>query len=89
VGVLEGSHEEPDELVDCARLAQWGVVCCAEGQVADETNDGLHQRPPGGWMQQLDNHLQTVVEAHGVLGHLGLNMAGGKMTKGAHLRKIK
>ena len=34
-------------------------------------------------MQQLDHHRQAVVEAHCILGHLGVLVTGGQMTQGA------
>lgn len=34
-------------------------------------------------MQQLHHHRETIVEAHGILGHLGVLVAGGQVTQGA------
>lgn len=84
VCVLECPHEQADELVDGARLSEGGVVSGTKGQVADQANDSLDQRPPWWWVQQLDDHLQAVVEAHGVLCHLGLNVARGQVAQSAN-----
>ena len=46
VSVLEGPDEEVDEPGDGAVLAEGRVVGRAEGQVADQSDHGLHQGPP-------------------------------------------
>ena len=37
-------------------------------------------------MQQLDHNGQAVVQAHGILGHLGVLVAGGQVTEGTDRR---
>ena len=46
VPYLECSDEEVDEPGDGAVLPEWRVVGGAEGEVADEADHRLHQRPP-------------------------------------------
>lgn len=62
------------------------MVGGTQGQVADEANNGLDQRPPRWRVQQLDDDLQAIVEAYGVLSHLGLNVARGQVAQRANRR---
>ena len=43
----------------------------------------LDEWPVGRRVQQLDHHRQAVVEAHCILGHLGVLVAGGQVTQSA------
>ena len=43
----------------------------------------LDEWPVGRRVQQLDHHRQAVVEAHCILGHLGVLVPGGQVTQGA------
>ena len=62
-------------------LSQWCVVGGAESQVTDETDDCLDERPAAWWVEQLDDDWQTVVQADGVLSHLGFRVTTGEMSQ--------
>ena len=44
--VLECPDKKMHEPRDGSVLAEWGVVGGAEGEVSDEADDSLHERPP-------------------------------------------
>ena len=78
--VLVSSHEELHDARNGTVLAQWRLVLHAERQVADETHHGLDERPAAGRVQQLDQDRQAVVQAHRVLGHLGVLVTARQVT---------
>lgn len=43
----------------------------------------LDERPVGRRVQQFDHHRKAVMEAHGILGHLGVLVARRQVTQGA------
>jgi hypothetical protein len=50
------------------------VVGRAEGQVAYQADDGLHQRPAGGGMHEADNGGQAALQTDSILRYLALRM---------------
>lgn len=84
LGVLECPDQQMDQSGNAAVLPEWGVVGRAQGQVADETNDGLDQRPTRWRMQESDNGGKTALEPDCVLGHLTFSVSGGQVTKSTH-----
>ena len=62
------------------------MVGRAQGQVSDEADDGLDQRPTGGRVHQPDDGGQAALEPHRVLTHLALGMSRGQVPEGAHGR---
>ena len=70
-----GADQQLHDARDRPVFSQRGVVRGTQCQVADQTNDGLDEWPPAGRVEKLDEHGQTVVETHSILGHLGLRVA--------------
>ena len=83
LSVLEGSDQKMDQPGDGAVLPKRSVVGRAEGQVPDETNDGLDERPPAGRVHQSDDLREAALEPHSVLSQLALLVSGGQMSEGA------
>ena len=77
------AHEQLNDARDCAVLAQWSLVVDTQRQVADQADHGLDERPATGWVQQLDQHWEAVVQSHGVLRHLGVGVATGQVSERA------
>ena len=75
-----------DEPGDGAVLPERGVVGGAEGEVADEADDGLDERPARRRVHQAHDRGQAALQPDGVLRHLALCVARGQVPEGAHGR---
>lgn len=72
--------------MNSAVLPQRRMVGLTQGQISDQSNDRFDQGPAGGRVQEVDNGLNAVVEAHSILRHLGFHVAGCEVAQGADLR---
>lgn len=62
------------------------MVLVTEGQVADDSNECLQQRPVALLLQEPHKQGNSILLADSVLGHLGIWMTAGDMPQGAHGR---
>ena len=62
------------------------MVGRAQGQVPDESDDGLHQRPPRGRVHQPNDGGEAALKSDGVLGQVAFRVSRGQVSEGAHRR---
>lgn len=84
--VLERPRQQPHQMMYGPVFAQRHMIGRAQRQIPDQPDDGLDQWPARRRLQQFHDHLDAVVEAHRVLGHLGLHVTRGQVAEGADRR---
>ena len=83
-----GPHEQIGHARDKARLPQRRVIGRRQGEVPDQSHDGLDEGPAGGGLEEGDEGGQAPVGSHGVLRRVGLLVTTCQVTQSADLQQI-